>query len=160
MGFVFSLLFLFRVVSYLCPHWCHVPGLCLCAAQLSLLLYVRVFSNSSLHLRVCHVSFVHQETDGESWGHSLESDERISCICDTNGLLLHLAVVCWWTYWLSFIPYRHKPGQLSYSFCKFVLLAWYFVSNSSSMWGLALYMNGIATTRFSAKSFSMYVFTS
>ena len=123
--------------------------LCLCAAQLSLLLYVCFFSNSSLHLRLCHFSSVHQGSDGWWSGHSLESNERISCICDTNGLLFHLSVVCWGTNWLPFVPYRHKPGQFSFckfvvlalfftdfSFCIFVLLAWCFAVHSSFILGL------------------------
>jgi len=41
----------------------------------------------------------------------VEGDKRISRICYFNGLLFHLFVVCWWTNWFSFVPYRHKPGQ-------------------------------------------------
>lgn len=51
---------------YLHHYFCHniVFLAPICAAQLSLLLYVCFFSNSSLHLRVCLVSFVHQVSDG------------------------------------------------------------------------------------------------
>lgn len=44
----------------------------------------------------------------------MEGDKRISCIRDINGVLFHLFMVCWWTNWFSFVPYRLKPGQSIY----------------------------------------------
>lgn len=77
------------------------------AAELPLLLYVCIFFNTSLHVRVCNVSIVYQGSDGSIWEHCLEGNERITCISHINGLLLCLPLVCWWSNWLPFVSYWH-----------------------------------------------------
>ena len=91
--------------------------LCIWAAQLPVLLYVRFFGNSSLHLCVLHVSILHQGSDGWSTWNSLESNEGISSVCHTNGILFHFSVVCRWADWVSPVPHWNKPGLLTSPGC-------------------------------------------
>lgn len=82
------------------------------AAQLPILLFICFIFNASLHIRVCHVSLVHQVSDGWLSRNSLDGNEAFARIRDTNGLLFYFTLVCWWTHWISFVPHKHKSGQL------------------------------------------------
>lgn len=106
------------ICSYANKHYVYTQ----CAAQLPVLLSVRIFLGCSLLFRVFHVSFVYKIS--HRWTrYGLESSENVTCINNTNGLLLHLFMVRWWSHLLSFVSHQHKPGLFP---CKFFswLIGW------------------------------------
>jgi len=101
------ILWIYCMLIYECLFW----DFYLLAEELSLFFLLCIILNSSLHICVLNVRIVHQVSHGWWLSHSLEGNETFPSICDTYDILFCLSMVCWWSYWISFISHWYQPGQ-------------------------------------------------